>query len=130
MKPAAVAEHRGALNNARLIAALVAGGNYDELMEATGLSYHTCMRYCKALKLVGHAHIHHYDLDDRGVASRPFWQFCLVPTKDAKRPRRSKEHLAKYQRERRADQRNREGSSAFTFRPPRYAEGSRIKEAA
>ena len=127
MKPAAVAEHRGALHNARLIAALVAGGNYDELQDATGLSYHTVIRYCKALKLVGHAYIDHYAHDDRGVASRPFWKFCLTATKDAKRPRRSKEHLAEYQRLRRADQRKREGSSAFTLKPPRYAEGSRIK---
>lgn len=125
MKPAAVAEHRRALNNARLIAALVAGGNYDELMEATGLSYHTCMRYCKALKLVGHAHVHHYDLDEKGVASRPFWKFCLAPTEDAKRPRRTKKQLAAYRREWRQAKRKQADNSAFNYRPPRYAEGTR-----
>jgi len=125
MRPAAVAEHRGALNNARLIAALVAGGNYDELMDATGLSYHTIMRYCKAFKLVGHAYIDHYDLDEKGVASRPFWKFCITPTADAKRPRRSKKQLATYRREWRQAKRKQEDNSAFNYRPPRYAEGTR-----
>lgn len=125
LKPAAVAEHRGALHNARLVAALVLGGTYTDLQEATGLSYHTAMRYCKAFKAVGHAYIDHYELDEKSVASRPFWKFCLNPTKDAKRPKKTKKQLALYQREWRADRRVRETPSIFHYRPPRYAEGTR-----
>lgn len=125
MKPAAVAEHRGALNNARLVAALVIGGGYEDLQEATGLSYHTAIRYCKAFRAVGHAYIDHYELDEKGVPSKPFWKFCLTPTKDAKRPKRTKEQLAAYMRNYRRDKRKQADNSVFNYRPPRYAEGTR-----
>lgn len=125
MKPGAVAEHRGALNNARLVAALVEGGTYDLIQDATGLSYHTILRYCKAFRLVGHAHIHHYELDDKDVPSRPYWKFCLTPTPDAKRPKRTKKQLAACKREWRQARRKLEDNSAFNYRPPRYAEGTR-----
>ena len=121
-------ELRGAHYYAKFLTRLIEGGTYEDLMEYTGLSYHTCIRYCKALKEFQRAYIDHYELDEKGVASKPFWKFCLVPTKDAKRPKKTKAQLTQYKREWRAAKNRLKTTSAFTQHIPRYAEGSRIPQ--
>lgn len=121
-------EHRGALYTAKFLSYLVKGGTYEELQEA-GLSYHTVIRYCKAFREFGHAHILRYEPNVLGVLTRPFWKFCLEPTPDAKRPKRTKVQLAKQARERRAKQKQQQATSVFNQPLQRYAPGSRVKPA-
>lgn len=122
-------EMRGGMYLAKFIARLTdGGGTYRDLME-TGLSYHTCMRYCRALEEFGRAYIHHWELDDRGIPTRPFWMFCLTKTKNARKPRRSKEYLAEQKRNWRINKLKR-ASSVFNQHVPRYAEGSRAGQGA
>lgn len=122
-------EMTGALYYAKFIARLVEGGTYEDLAES-GLSYHTCMRYCKALKEFGRAYVHHFEPDAKGVLSRPYWKFCLVKTRSMTRPTRTKEQLAAYKRKWRLDKLKQQGSTVFTQHVPRYANGSRIGQGA
>ena len=125
-----VPEMRGAMYLAKFLARLTdGGGTYEDLTE-TGLSYHTCIRYCRALQEFNLAYIDHWEEDGRGVATRPFWKFCLKKTRSAKRPKRTKEQLAAYKRQWRADKNKQSSTSAFNQHVPRYAEGCRVGQGA
>jgi hypothetical protein len=117
-------ELRGAHYYAKFLTLLIEGGTYLELQEA-GLSYHTVIRYCKALREFGRAYIDHWEFDDRGAPTRPFWKFCLTKKRDAVKPVRSKEYLAQYARDWRAAKRKRLSTSVFNQKLPRYAPGTR-----
>lgn len=118
-------EMRSATLYAKLLGTLVIGGTYDDLMEYTGLSYHTVMRYCKAMHEEKLVFIEHWERNSRDIPVIPFWQFTLTPRTDARRPRRTKEFKAALARKRRADKRLQASTSAFTQQLPRYKEGSR-----
>jgi len=122
-------EMRGATLYAKLMDCLVNHGpaSYADLVEYSGLSYHTVMRYCKALAgtktpLIV---ISAWEFDSTGRASVPCWQFVKEGVKAMPRPRRTKAQKAALARKARLMKKLQGQTSVFDLYVPRYAEGAR-----
>lgn len=97
------AEFRNALHYGRMVECLIQGMTYDDIVEETGLCYHTVMRFTRALRARDRIYVCGWATSEgNNGQTKPIWKFTLVPHKDADRPRRSKEYLRETQRRYRA----------------------------
>lgn len=95
--PSTSASRRGGNVYALLMAHLVAGGTYEQLVEATGLHYHTVSRYVQALKVLELVYICGWKLDDRASNGAAVFRLTTIRRADVPRP------PAKTQQQRSAD---------------------------
>lgn len=122
-------EMRGATLYAKLLEVLAyhSPATYDDIIEYTGLSYHTVMRYCKAMMALNRPviRIASWGEDIRGRLTKPMFELTFSQQPNIPRPRRTQAELAAYQKQRRLDKKKRSQTSVFNIHVPRYAKGTK-----